>query len=253
MPTGTTTLKSVDRTFRILEYVRENEPVALTTIAEETGTAKSTVHRYLSALIENRYVVREDDMYRVSFEFLRFANSIQTRDRTYPLIQNKVREIARETGELVQFTAEECDRAVYLFEDAGSDGLWIGSYTRTFRPLHATAGGKSILSTWEEEDVEAYAGRAGLPKLTERTIDVLSELLDELQQVRERGYATNDEETIEGLNAVAVPITRPDGHAIGALGISGPSTRISVDATDNEHLSLLFDAKNELELHIKLL
>jgi len=241
----------VERSYRILEFVRDNEPVSLTAVSEVLELSKSTIHRHLSTLVSAGYLIREDGQYRVSFEFLSYANQIHLRDPSYPKIKRKVRELADESEELVQFTTDEERRLVYLFKETGRNGLLSQSDARTFRPLHSTAGGKAILSTWPREKVEAYIDQNGLEAITEQTITSPDTLFERLEQVRERGYATNKEETVEGLGAISVPVQDQDDSVIGALGISGPINRVVND--DDEYSQLLLDAKKELELTIRLL
>lgn len=249
MSNNSNALKSVQRSFRILEFIRDNEPVSLTQISEALEMSKSTIHRHLSTLIEIGYLVREDRKYRVSFEFLSYANRIHLRDPSYPMIKRKMRDLAETSEELIQFTTHEEGRLVYLFKQTGRNGLVSRSDARTFRPLHSTAGGKAILSTWSHSEVEEYIDRHGLDDVTEHTITDPDVLFDELEEVRERGYATNREETVEGLGAVSVPIEDQEDGIIGALGISGPINRVG----DGEYVQLLLDAKKELELNIRLL
>lgn len=251
MSDSTNSLQSVERSFRILEFVRDNEPVSLTRVASSLDVSKSTIHRHLSTLVSVGYLVREDGRYRVSFEFLTYANRIQLRDHSYPMIKRKVRDIADDSGELVQFTTDEEGRLVYLFKETGRDGLLSRSDSRTFRPLHSTAGGKAILSTWSTAAVESYVDCHGLEAVTDRTITSPDALVEELERVRERGYATNREETVKGLGAVSVPIEDPTDGVVGALGVSGPINRVGDG--DGKYAGLLLDAKNELELNIRLL
>jgi len=251
MANSSNSLKSVERSYRILEFVRDNEPVSLTAVSEVLELSKSTIHRHLSTLVSAGYLIREDGQYRVSFEFLSYANQIHLRDPSYPKIKRKVRELADESEELVQFTTDEERRLVYLFKETGRNGLLSQSDARTFRPLHSTAGGKAILSTWPREKVEAYIDQNGLEAITEQTITSPDTLFERLEQVRERGYATNKEETVEGLGAISVPVQDQDDSVIGALGISGPINRVVND--DDEYSQLLLDAKKELELTIRLL
>lgn len=245
-------LKTLERAFRILEFVRENEPVTLTQISDTLPVSKSTVHRYLSTLVSIGYLVKQDNSYRLSFEFLSYANQIQLREPSYPIVKRKVRELADKSGELVQFTTDENDRLVYLFKDTGQNGLLSRSNSRTFRPLHSTAGGKAILSTWPLSRVETYLERSGLEQTTDQTITEPDVLIDELTTVRERGYAINKEETVKGLGAVSVPIQHPEESVIGALGISGPISRVGTGGGERDYPQLLLNAKKEIELNIRL-
>lgn len=243
---------SVERAFRILEFVRENEPTSLTETAEILDVSKSTVHRYLSTLVSVGYLIKDDDGYKISFEFLSYANSIHMRHSFYPLIKRKVRELADESDELVQFTTSEQSRLVYLFKETGKNGLPSGSNSRTFRPLHSTAGGKAILSTWPRTKIKKYIEETGLDPVTNQTITDSELLFEELEMVRECGYAVNMGETIEGLGAMAVPIEKPDNSVIGALGISCSISCVNDEDTKKNYLDLLTSKKQELELNIRL-
>lgn len=249
MSDGSNSLKSVERSFRILEFVRDNEPVSLTQVADALNFPKSTIHRHLSTLVSVGYLGQDDGRYRVSFEFLSYANRIHLRDPSYPMIKRKVRDLADQSGELIQFTTHEDGRLVYLFKETGQNGLVSGSDARTFRPLHSTAGGKAILSTWSDAEVKAYIDRNGLEAVTENTITDPDGLFEELEETRERGYATNMEETVEGLGAISVPIEDNQDGVVGALGISGPINRVG----NGDHSQMLLDMKKEIELNIRLL
>jgi DNA-binding IclR family transcriptional regulator len=72
-----------------------------------------------------------------------------------------------------------------------------------------------------------------------------------LEDVRERGYAFNREESIEGLNSVAVAVTHPTGQPLGALCVTGPSHRLKGKLLEKELPDKLLGAANELELNIK--
>jgi DNA-binding IclR family transcriptional regulator len=119
MANTSNSLKSVERSFQILEFVRDNEPVTLTQVSEALDLSKSTIHRHLSTLVSVGYLGREDGRYRVSFEFLSYANRIHLRKPSYPIIKRKVRDIADKSEELVQFMTHEDGRLVYLFNETG--------------------------------------------------------------------------------------------------------------------------------------
>lgn len=245
-------LSSVTKAFRILELIRDRETVTLSEVTSELSLPKSTTHRYLSTLVSNEYLVRDGDEYRLSYAFLRFANHIHARNPANPLLEAKVEELAEETGELVQFITEEYDRAVYVFQASGGDGVNVDTYAKTFGSLHSTAGGKAILSTWPREEVESLLDRTGLERITDRTITDREEFFVELEEVSERGYSINDQENIKGLKAVSVPVCDLDGRAIGALSVAGPTNRMNHEMITEELSVLQLNASNELELNLRL-
>lgn len=246
-------VKAVETTFCILETIREEENLRLTEISNETGLAKSTVHRYLKTLDSNGYLVRRGDEYEISHRFFRFVNSLRTSKPRYDPIKEKVRHAANETGELAQFVIEEHWHAVYVFQSTGERGVRLDTKPGTRGDLHSTAGGKAILSTWSDEKISSYVEQEGLAKHTPNTITNKEELFREIEKVRDVGYSTNNQESIDGLKAVSVPITEPDGKPIGALSISGPTNRMQGNYFNKEIPDLLLGIGNELELNFRFL
>lgn len=82
-----------------------------------------------------------------------------------------------------------------------------------------------MLSQQDEETIEDYIDRQGLPAITENTIVDRAELFTELQAIREAGVAFDDEESAIGLRAVSAPVEGFEDH-IGAVAISGPVSRM---------------------------
>nr|WP_321169935.1 IclR family transcriptional regulator C-terminal domain-containing protein [Salinigranum rubrum] len=93
--------------------------------------------------------------------------------------------------------------------------------------------------------------RTWLPELTPHTITDHDEFFSQLDTIRERGYAFNDEESIQGLRAVGVPIRGKEHEILGALSVSGPTHRLKGDWYTEDIPDLLLGVSNELELNIR--
>jgi len=96
--------------------------------------------------------------------------------------------------------------------------------TGTLLPAYATSGGKVLLAELSKEDLRALYPR-GLRRFTPHT-QTFTQLLDELALVLMRGYAVNQQESVLGLSAVAVPLRDRGGSTIAAVAMSAPSTRL---------------------------
>lgn len=236
--------------FDIIEFIRDNSSVTITEIAESLGYAKSTVHRHLSTLEDRGYVVEEPDGYCVGFRFLELGRHAQHRHTGYRLAKGKVEELAEETGERVQFIVEEHGQGVYVWRSLGERGVRTDPGIGSRVPLHATAAGKSILAHFPGARREEIVEQTEFESITETTITDPEELKRELEAIRERGYSFNEEENLEMLHAVGVPVLGPDETAIGALSVSGPSHRLKGDRLKRELPNLLLGAANELQLNI---
>jgi DNA-binding IclR family transcriptional regulator len=244
------TLKSLGNSFAIITELQAREGARVTELANATGLSKSSVYKHLATLVEHDFVTKEGDNYRLGFRFLDIGSHVRNQIEGSRVIKEKLREVAEETEETAQFTTEEHGRAVVLFRETGRRGvLTKGRVGKRFY-VHQTAAGKAILSQFPDEHVRAVLARNGLPPATEATIADESALFTELEAVRERGYAYNDEESTKGLRAVAVPLMAPDDSVLGAFAVAGPTHRMKDARLEGDLPDLLRSVVNELELNL---
>lgn len=235
--------------FDVLQALQELGPSRLTEIADHLELAESTTHRHLSTLQDMRYVSRDGDRYQIGLRLARLGRAAQSRNSAFRMARPHVQRLARETEERAQFVAEDHGLGVYIHVEAGTKAVRVGFGVGRQIHLHCSSAGKSILSQYSRERVDEILDRWGMPAHTDQTITDREEYYAELDRVRERGYAFNREEHIDGLNAVAVPVTN-DETVLGALVVSGPSRRLRGDRLENEIPELLLASANELELNV---
>lgn len=245
------TVKAIETMDSILSLIKRSDGASLTTIARELDLAKSTVHRYLQTMLEREYIIREGDEYYLSMRFLGFAEAAKTRKPAYSLVQEKIDLIAEETGERVQFVVEEHGKVTYVHRSIGAHGVTIGPKAGESFSLHATASGKAILSALDDTEIQAYLDQHELAPVTEQTITTPEELWEEVEFGHQAGFNMNREESMLGLNAVAVPVIGAGEEVLGALSIAGPSHRLTDSYLTEELPSLLLGYANELELNLR--
>lgn len=249
-PTARNPIKSTQTTFRILEALMELDGAGVTAVADHLGLPKSNVHNYLSTLEEEEYVVRRGTTFHVGIRFLELGAHARNRRDLYEIARPEMDKIADEEGELVNLLVEEHGRGTYIYRVAGDDAVQVDAHVGTRVHLHCTALGKAILAHLPEERVDEIVTRHGLPAVTDDTITDRDELRETLADVRERGIAFDREERVEGLRCAAAPICSNTGRVLGALSISGPTTRIQDERLEEEIPSLLERATNVIELNI---
>ena len=250
MTTDGESITSVERTLNVIEFLRDHEQAPLSTISSELGYTVSTTHRHLETLVERGYLVKETEGYRLSLQFLELGQFAQNWRPEYKLAQKKVRELAAETNERVQFMVEENGWAVYVHQQLGEHAVETDTYPGKRVPIHASAAGLAILSKLPTEATKEILDQRGLEACTPETITDRGTLYDELGEIDERGYSINDQGIVEGLRAIGAPILGPEKEVIGALSVSGPINRMRGDRFDDELPTLLLGATNELELKI---
>ncbi|WP_121743024.1 IclR family transcriptional regulator [Natronorubrum halophilum] len=246
-------VKTTKTSLALVRAVRNSDGAGLSELADRLGLAKSTVHNHLHTLVDEGFLVRDGDTYHVGLEFLPFGEHARDRNPRYATARQRVHSLAEKTGHEADFIAEEHGRAYsleYAVGESNSRGL---SESGPFRAgnrfyMHHCASGKAMLASMPEPRVRDIIDQWGLPATTDRTITDESALCDELESVRRRGYAVNDEELIAGYRSVGASVTNPDGEVVGAFSIGGPTYRMAVDESTIEEIGrLLLDEIDSLE------
>lgn len=243
-------VKSVGRSIQLVETIHEREGASLEELVTELDLARSTVHNHLKTLYDLGYLVKEDEVYQIGTRFLQLGEYSRTRRQEYTMAAQVVTELTEETEERAQFVIEEHGQGVFLYRESGSRAVETNSGTGKRMYLHATAAGKAILMSLPDSRVREILDQWGLPEVTEHTITDEATLFDELERSRERGYTLNEQENIDGLCAVGVPVKTGENEVIGALSISMPAHRFNDERIESDLSNLLLGTANELELNI---
>lgn len=249
--TGGRTVKSVETTFEIVEHLAGTGSARLCDVAADLDLADSTVHKHLATLARDGYVVKDGDEYRLGMRFLDVGGRARSQHSIYRVAKRTVDDLADETGERAQFIMEEDGRGYYLHVTSGEQAVRTDARPGKRIYLHSNASGKAILAHMSRDRVVEIVDRWGLVPSTDNTIVDEDELYDELDEVRERGYALNDMEYIEGLRGIAAPVTHPDGHVLGSLSVGGPYNRMPDERLETELANKVLGAANEIELRLK--
>jgi len=221
----------LERTFAILDVFDEEHPEWSTTdIARSLGLPIPTVHRILTALKRRGYVSQHDETKR----FRLGVAALQLGDRARAVVDLRsvampeLRNLSRDTGETALLTVltPRHDRGVCLERVETAHPLRLSVTTGRQLPLHAGASQKVLLAYLGEEEVEAVIS-GGLEHLCHATITDPRLLRDELATIRRRGWASSFEETNVGVWGIAVPVLNVHGEIVCAVGIAGPSARLT--------------------------
>ena len=248
--TARNTVKSVERTFRIIGGLQELGGAGVTELSKHLDLPKSTVHNYLSTLEQEAYVVKADDEYRVGLRFLEHGAYARNQSQIFEIARPELDRLADETGELCNLLVEEHGKGTYLYRTRGENAVRVKEHVGNRVCLHSTALGKAILAHLSTERVDEIIERHGLPETTERTVTNRDELLDTLAETRDRGVAFDDEERLSGLRCVAAPVLSNDDRVLGAISVSGPSHRFEDHRFREELPKRVLETANVLELNV---
>lgn len=222
--------QSVGKVFRIIERMAERRgAMRLQDIAADAGVPASTALRFVTTLVEQGYAVQDGETlkYSLTFKLCRVAEQIRAGHQLVDIVHGELEGLTRRCGESSCLAVADGLEVVYIDVFEGAD-----STLRTLQrigkraPLHSTGVGKSLLLNYSRQELEQMAARSGLPRLTPHTITSLEALADELERVRGRGFAMDDEECEEGVRCVAAPVRDYTGSVVCSISVSGPVHRM---------------------------
>ena len=227
----------------IIEALWTLDEATITELAEEVDISKSSAYNHVKTLQNSGYIRREGSSYRLSFKFLEIGDYTRRRNDVYEIARPEIEKMAEQTD-------EEAGRGVHIYRSRNEVDIQLPNAPGMRVPLHCTSLGKAILAFRPEERVREIAAEHGLPARTDNTITSEEELLDELQTVREQGYALDREENMLGLRCVGVPIRR-NGRVVASISVSGPKRRMNAERFTEQVPELLLSKANVIELNIR--
>jgi len=247
---GSRRVKSVDQAFAIVEYVDGTGGVTLSTVAADLDIPVSTAHIHLTTLVDNGYLLKEDDEYRCSFKYLNIGGRKRDQMNLFQVAKGEIDDLQGTTGEHTNIMTEENGYAVQLYKSRGPETIDDDAPVGKYFPLHVVATGKAMLATYGAERVESIVDGLGLAAPTNNSITDAEDLYAELETIRERGYSLNREEHYPGVAAVGTAITSDD-EVLGAISISGPIGRMERERIEEELAPALLTKKNVIELKVR--
>lgn len=245
-------VKAVQTACDILEVLQDREKAGVTEIAQEVGRTKGSVHIQLSTLESNELIVGTNGEYRLSLRFIDLAETVKENFGLIPKAETELQKLADTTGEKAQFGTLEHGRMVYLSKATGENAVLSASRPGKRVEMHATALGKAMLAHLPENQVDEIIDQHGLTQHTKHTVSDRQELKEELDKIREQGFALDDQELIDGLRCIAAPILLDEETVVGSISVTGPSSRIKGTRFHTELPESVTDAAHIIGINIKL-
>jgi IclR family KDG regulon transcriptional repressor len=219
---GKYVVEAVAKAFEVLESFNGSEELMLNEISRRVGLNKSRTFRLLHTMAERGYIERNEDgtRYRLGMKLFERASNVH-RD-VKDVARDAMLELNQKFNESVNLAVLEADHVVYLDIVEASRPFHTTATVGCRMPSYLTALGKAILAFLPSDELSS-----ALRNLRETLSPQQMQLLQrELEQVKRRGYAVDDEENEPGAGCIGAPIFDATGRPIAAMSISGSAHRI---------------------------
>jgi Transcriptional regulator len=217
-------IQAIERAVAILNAFTVDDPeLGVTELAEKVGLHKSTVHRFMVNLDAAGLVERNQrtGRYRLGLHIFELGGLVMQQmnlwDEALPFLEGLV----RDTGETGHLAVLDGGEAIYIERVEARRALRVPSAIGRGYPAHATNLGKVLLADLPRERVAEIVIEKGLASYTPNTITDPDALDAELERIRQRGYAIDDEEDTDGVFCVGSAVFDRSAHCLGAVSITG--------------------------------
>ena len=236
------------RTLMILEVLgKSDHALTATQINDQLGMPKQTVHRLCATLEENGFLTRPGNSkkYQVGRRLRDLGSGLLHNSRDHIARHQILSEVAVKVGETVNYSVPGNFGMNYLDRVETDWPFRIQLPIGTSVPFHCTASGKTFLASLSPKKRDALIASLNLTQRTKHTLSTPEALREELVAIRKQGYSLDQEEFLEGMIAIAVPVTDPNGRFVAGLAYHGPTQRMSLkEAVDRR--KILMDAADNL-------
>ncbi len=227
-------VQTIERVSLILDILGQyTQGISVKELSAKVELPKGTTHRLLSSLVYFDFVSQDEltKNYHLGFKLVELGNllinQLDFRNEARPFMLK----LAEKTGETIHLVILDQNEALYIEKVAlNQTGLQMMSRVGLRIPIHSSSVGKILAAYLAEDEFDQIVKARGLPRRTQNTITNSSRFKEHLQDVKDKGYAIDDEENEKGIRCVAAPIRNENGEVIAAMSISGPSIRLTLNA-----------------------
>lgn len=225
-------IQVIDRAFDILELLSDvKEGMGVTEIANRIGLNKSTVHRILMSMASRGYIERAagKGVYRNGLKLVDLAsvhlNSVELKTEARPFL----RELTARMNLATHLAILDGSEAVYIDKVEVESSLRLYSQIGRRISVHCSALGKCLLSGLTDSEVAERLRKCEFKRHTGNTLSGRQVLTRQVEAVRQRGYAVDDQEHEEGIRCLAAPVRDYRGKVVAAISLTGPASVVSPD------------------------
>jgi IclR family acetate operon transcriptional repressor len=228
----TPSIQSLDRGLLILEIVGKSETaVSLGHLAAILGIDRSSAFRLANTLKRRGFLTNPSagKDYILGPSVWRLSRQYDWSKMLATVAHDRLKSLAATTNETAHLAVREGRKALFIDHSATRHVIAISGQTGELVPLYCTSHGKALLADFDEHSLNALFGNKPLKAWTRNTILSIGKLAKQCDEIRVRGYATDESEYLDGVRCIAAPIRDREGMVIASIGISAPVGRFPAE------------------------
>lgn len=221
-PTVKTATPALDKIMLIIDFIAHNGPQTFSTIYQNLALPKSSTSTLLNSMLAHKLLRQDHDKFDLGLRLYEIGSyafaHFDIKEFALPVLK-KLRD---DTDLTCHLGILEGTNPVYLLKIESSYPVIINSWIGKRLSFNSSALGKIFLSFSPEQKArELLALQQPLPKFTQNTITDEKLLFEQIKEIKDRGYAIDDEEDAKGIFCLAAPILNRKGELLAAISMSG--------------------------------
>jgi IclR family KDG regulon transcriptional repressor len=224
----TGSIQSLERGLAVLMAVADaRRDIGLADLVERTSLDRSCVFRLAQTLVDQGFLSQSahTKQYRLGGGIWQLAGLLQQGNSLLATARPYLVKLREQTGETSHLSIRQRDSAISLEHHMSEHIVGVSGAVGRSEQLYCSAVGKALISEFDLMRLTDLLG-SNFPTRTNRTIGSAALLYRELQEVRAKGYAIDDEEHTEGVRCVASPVRDHRNEIVASVGVSAPSMRL---------------------------
>nr|WP_174825882.1 MULTISPECIES: IclR family transcriptional regulator [unclassified Ruegeria] len=204
-------------------------PVRFAELLDSSEFPKATLYRFLQSLTNQGMLSYDPDRqtYMPGLRLVRLAHSAWTQSSLAPIARPFLDALSRETGETVHLAQMDAGQVLYVDKRNATQPIEMYSQAGKVGPAYCTGVGKAMMAYLASDALDDAVSQQSYHRFTEKTLASEDALRADLDLIRERGYAIDDEEHEPGIICVACPILTASGRMLGAISVTGSTERMN--------------------------
>ena len=242
-------IQSVNHALDILEeFCKQQEELGVTELSKRLNLHKNNVFRLLATLESRGYIEQNKatENYCLGVKNLELGQAFIKQIGLLRLARPVLNDLERDTNETCYIAVARGNSVFYLDAVETKQIVKVASRVGSRLPIFTTSVGKVLVASEPIEEIEKMIPKAGLTKFTDHTITDKKKLIEHLKVVAQKGYAVDYEEFDLGVACTAAPIRDYTRRVVGAVSLSGPSSRLSMDRLEKELVPMVLEAAKEI-------
>ena len=217
--------KALDVLDQVAQYGR---PVRFVTLLSHSDYPKATLYRLLQTLTSQNLLEYDGQTqtYSLGLRLVRLAHSAWTQSSLAPIARPFLDTLSAETGETVHLAQLDSNQVLYVDKRNAAQPVEMYSQAGKVGPAYCTGVGKAMMAFLDGPALDRAISQQSYHRFTDKTLTSEAALRADLELIRRRGYAIDDEEHEPGIICVACPVLTSGGRVLGAISVTGSTGRM---------------------------